>query len=380
MIQKLTFKNYKPFKDQQELDLKPITVLIGKNSSGKSAVAKLPALIESSLKGEHQQPILLLNKGIDHGVEFIDLIFGKNRLGKLELGVHNDNESLNVIIGSSTGTKDFPKILNWRFSKQSHNTEKDDLCTYNGFILNTNSENEQIESLFFNVDYLGPFRIQPQRDWRLENFSPITEVGFPSNNAYQLLIQDSLTTEQTLINKVSEWYKLNFEGWGIRVNEDTAPIYHIELIRNVEPTNINLVDAGQGMSQALPLVVRALMPVKKDTLIVMEQPELHLHPAAHGDLAELFVDSLSDGSKRYLIETHSQNFVLRLRRLVAQGKLKPDDLAIYFVDFDEESGTSNLKPIKVDELGEVDIWPENIFNESLDEVLAIRRAQKKKQK
>lgn len=55
------------------------------------------------------------------------------------------------------------------------------------------------------------------------------------------------------------------------------------------------------------------------TLIVVEEPETHLHPAAHGDLAERFVDSfIEDSNKRYLIETHSQNFVLRLRRLIAE--------------------------------------------------------------
>jgi predicted ATPase len=384
MIHRLTFQNYKPFKEQQELDLKPLTILIGKNSSGKSAVAKLPVLIEGSLKGEYQQPILLFDKRIDHGAEFKDLIFERNRLGRLELGMINDNESLDVIIGAGTGTKDLPQILEWKLSKSINHkgtiTKKDFNSSFKGFQLKSNDPKEQIESLVFSVDYFGPFRIQPDRDLRLENLSPITQVGFPKNNAYQLLIQDSLTTEQTLIQKVSDWYKRNFEGWGVRVNGDIAPIYHVELTRNIGPTNINIVDAGQGMSQALPLVVRALMPTEKDTLIVMEQPELHLHPAAHGDLAELFVNSLTEGSKRYLIETHSQNFVLRLRRLIAQGTLKPNDLALYFVDFDEESGTSNLKPIKVDELGEVDFWPEKIFNESLDEVLAIRRAQKNKQK
>ena len=69
-------------------------------------------------------------------------------------------------------------------------------------------------------------------------------------------------------------------------------------------------------------------------MISIEEPELHLHPAAHGNLAELFVESLTDTNKNYFIETHSQNFILRLRALVAEGKINCEDLAIYYVDYD----------------------------------------------
>jgi predicted ATPase len=376
MIKRLTFNNYKPFRDHQELDLKPMTVLIGKNSSGKSAVTKLAILIENSLNGDSPVPLLLANDYVDLGAEFKDLVFGRARTGVVEFGMQAEHESLNVVIGSGTGTKDLPQIFEWKLSDSKGSFELDMSYKFKGFIPQLKNAEIVINEINLNVDYFGPFRVLPQRDIRLKMFSKIEKVGFPEDNAYQLLIQDSQTTEKKLIEKVSNWYKQNFEGWGIRVNEDMAPIYHIELTRLLGPTNINIVDAGQGMSQALPLVVRALMPIDKDMLFVMEQPELHLHPAAHGDLAELFVNSLAEGSKRYLIETHSQNFVLRLRRLVAQGTLKSTDIALYFVDFEEETGISKLKPINVDELGEVEFWPENIFNESLDEVLAIRRAQK----
>jgi predicted ATPase len=121
------------------------------------------------------------------------------------------------------------------------------------------------------------------------------------------------------------------------------------------------------------------MKDEEPVLIIMEEPESHLHPAAHGNLAERFVDSyLEDNNKRYLIETHSQNFVLRLRRLVAEGKLKPEELAIYYVDFLEDEYLSELKEIEVDKLGKVNYWPEGIFSETLEETMALRDAQFKK--
>mgnify|MGYP000411420810 FL=1 len=67
--------------------------------------------------------------------------------------------------------------------------------------------------------------------------------------------------------------------------------------------------------------------------------------------------------------------MLRLRRLIAEGKLVPDDLALYYVDFNEENNESELKRIIIDENGNVDYWPEGIFSESLDETIGIRTAQ-----
>ena len=131
------------------------------------------------------------------------------------------------------------------------------------------------------------------------------------------------------------------------------------------------------MTQALPIVVSAFIEDKKEVLTILEQPELHLHPAAHGNLAELLALSSKSSNKNFLIETHSQNFILRLRRLVAEGTIDKNNLAIYFVDYDNKNNTSELKQIDVNRDGSVSFWPKNIFSETLDETLAIRNAQLK---
>jgi predicted ATPase len=176
---------------------------------------------------------------------------------------------------------------------------------------------------------------------------------------------------------VSEWYKANFDGWGIKVNTDLQPFCKVELTREDRKFNVNIADVGQGMSQALPLVVNAFLPSNK-YLTIIEQPELHLHPAAHGNLAQLFAESSIKFKKKYLIETHSQNFVLRLRRMIAEGNFDHNDLQIYWIDYDGNTNASCIKKINVNEFGEVDFWPENIFSETLDETIAMRTAQVKR--
>jgi AAA15 family ATPase/GTPase len=375
MIKKIAFKNYKSFKDWQELEIKPMTVLIGKNSSGKSAIAKLLALIEYSLKGESESPLKLTgyDNGVELGAEFEDLIYGRSRTGKLELELNDNDKKLSLVIGTE---KEIPKIFSWAYN----GIEKLGFDnTFKGFHLETLSKELLIDELSLNIDYIGPFRLSPPREFSDFNLNAeVNKVGYRGEGAYSLLLQDGMTTLAPLVSKVNQWYEENFEGWGIQVNKDLSPFFQMEITRKKNAININLKDVGQGMSQALPLVVKAFTPIKQEELSAMEQPELHLHPAAHGNLGELFVKSLEDQNRFYLIETHSQNFILRLRRLIAEKKYKwftPDKFALYFVDFNETLCTSSIRRIFINQNGDVDFWPTNIFSETLDEVVALRTAQ-----
>ena len=142
---------------------------------------------------------------------------------------------------------------------------------------------------------------------------------------------------------------------------------------------INIVDLGLGIMQSLPIVTMALKK-EKNTLNIIEQPELHLHPAAHGNIAELLATACKDEETiQYIIETHSENFILRLRRLIAEGKISKELLKIYWINYNEDKQHSGLKEIKVDDLGRVDYWPEGVFSESFEETKALRLAQRKKQ-
>ncbi|MGD9994055.1 MAG: DUF3696 domain-containing protein [Salinivirgaceae bacterium] len=394
MITKISFKNYKSFKEEQELEIKPLTILIGKNSSGKSAVAKLPTMLESSLSGKISEPLLLDNNGVELGAEFRDLIYGRTPVGAIEFKISNSNQTIETKIAASAKGNNFPQIVSWKMGdnynlifnsqNQKYYNEVDDneySCDFSGLLLDIVipelSEIPNQNKFKFSTEYIGPYRSIPERNYPNPKKREIYKVGFDGRGAYDVLINDSITLESTLCRNVSDWYKSVFDGWGLKIEKNpTQPDFYFEIFRDNPNLNINLKDVGQGMSQILPLVTRSYMAEKENVLIIMEEPELHLHPSAHGDLAERFVDSLKDKKKNYLIETHSQNFVLRIRRLVADGTLNLNDLAIYYVNYEEELGASKLERIVVDNLGEVDNWPEDVFNESLGEAMAIRRAQK----
>lgn len=376
MLDKIIFEGYKSFKERTELELKPITVIFGKNSSGKSAIAKLPTMIEGSLSLEFDEPFMYINKGIELGAEYRDLFFKREIQGTIDFELISGSDELKISI---VNTPSKPMISKWEINSEKMDDvdydyksleEESNQNSLKGFLI-TGHPSEKIFTL--KTDYLGPFRIKPQRIFYINDLNNPNSIDGMGEKAYHLIAQD-----EELEAKVSEWFKQNFDGWELFVDRK-QPYYEIKIRRKSDWSGINIVDVGQGMSQALPIIVKALYKNESEpTLNILEQPELHLHPAAHGNLAELISKSIIDSKNKYLIETHSKNFILRLRTLIAKGELDYKSLNLYFVDYDDEKDCSIVKKIEVTTEGGVTSWPEHIFNESFEEAVSLKLAQNKK--
>jgi len=172
---------------------------------------------------------------------------------------------------------------------------------------------------------------------------------------------------------VSAWYEANLGGVAVDVEREASAF---RLILDEAAARHNLTQSGQGFQQVLPVVTylcgqrRAAFRPK---LLVVEEPELHLHPAAHAALADLMVDAVVGADRTQVIaETHSENLLLRLRRHVADGKLNPGDVGLLWFEH-TEAGT-RIRPIDVASDGSVSDWPKGVFSEDLGEVRAIARA------
>ncbi len=397
MIDNISFKNYRIFKDNQVLEIKPITIIFGKNNTGKSAILKLPIFIESSIKSITNEVFELKCQEIELGAEMRDIIYGKaSRAMEFTLTDADNTYKLYVkFFIDSTAKEQQSKIEKWHLDFQGTSIDitldNDSYIEENNIITNIsfmgikpignnipNLINQLFEKIDFNIDYIGPIRENPARDIRI---SPVMNIksGTKGEYTYQKLISSALTIDKDLINKVSNWYFSNFDEWSITIDKTREPVYHIEIENNSIKTNI--LDAGVGIVQSLPIVIRAMEKCSEQTLIIIEEPETHLHPAAHANLGELiFSSTQKDPLKKYFIETHSLNFIMRLRRLVAEGKLNKNNVSLYYVDFEKEETASKLKKIEIKEDGSVDYWPKGVFNEALEEAIAIRDTQLNKMK
>ena len=410
-LTRLVFENYKSFRVKQSLEIRPLTVLIGANSSGKSVIARLPLLLGRALSGRAESPLDLAFEDLDFGGSFSDLVHdrmphaavkvgGTFSLGGKELGFlacvryfaevkTQLVESVELAIDGQLALK-----LRWAGTDPLADAAKyvlepgasEQEIVFRGLLpdLEGKEATEGVRSFLANVrgwedtiHYLGPFRSQPERLYRLPQ-SKVEYVGHSGARAPDLLASDVFRNKRRVLDEVASWYADHLGGWRLDVEEEKDGFSLVLVKPGKDGVRVNLMDVGTGIAQVLPMVAQRRFEAiagKPGGLEVIEQPELHLHPQAHGNLADLYVTAVRETTTRFLIETHSEIFLLRLRRHIAEGRLDPAKIIFYWTT-QAPSAPSSVVPIEIDPRGEVNTWPTDVFADAYKEVMAIRRAQR----
>jgi hypothetical protein len=230
---------------------------------------------------------------------------------------------------------------------------------------------------FDDIRYLGPFRNGPDRFFR-SSARTFGSVGSRGEKALGILVADEMRGRGRVTRELNDLLAHMLPGWQFVVTDVGAGMYVPRLHSTRDPELfVHLDDVGTGVVQFLPLLIQRasdrVQPPVRPVIEIVEEPELHLHPSAHATIADLYIDAARESNVRFLVETHSENFLLRLRRRVAEKQLSPEDLKIYFVE--QTEGSAFLRRIEVDTLGNIDYWPAGIFSEDFEEVRALADAQ-----
>ena len=212
---------------------------------------------------------------------------------------------------------------------------------------------------------LGPFRNAPERFYMFSGTRP-SSVGRKGESLSDLIFKD-----QDVLLKTNKWLQRLNLGYEMNVRplgENNPDLYEV-LLRDIsrEPSvEVNLTDVGFGVSQILPFVVQAVSA--SNQIISIEQPEVHIHPKLQADLGDLLAEvANSDRNVQLLIETHSEHLVLRLQKLIRDGKLSKDKVAI--INITKGPSGSTAQHMLMDDSGEfLTEWPGGFFTERLNEL------------
>ncbi|MDQ2732368.1 MAG: DUF3696 domain-containing protein [Armatimonadota bacterium] len=132
-----------------------------------------------------------------------------------------------------------------------------------------------------------------------------------------------------------------------------------------------LTDVGFGVSQVLPVLALCYY-VPEGSTVILEQPEIHLHPRVQAGLADVFIDAMKKRNIQIILESHSEHLLVRLQRRIAEEKVGDNDVSLYFCERGEFA--SHLKPLEIDRFGNIRNWPENFFGDELEERTAMMEA------
>jgi predicted ATPase len=132
-------------------------------------------------------------------------------------------------------------------------------------------------------------------------------------------------------------------------------------------TEALLTDVGFGVSQVLP-VVTLLQYVPEGSTVILEQPEIHLHPLAQAHLADVIINAAVHRDVQVIVESHSEHLLLRLQRRIAEEEVPHGDVRLYFCDV--RDGVSTLEQLRIDMLGRIENWPDKFMGDAFGETYA----------
>nr|WP_284507970.1 DUF3696 domain-containing protein [Caballeronia sp. NCTM1] len=420
----LKLNNFKIWRSTGQMQLAPLTLVFGTNSSGKSSLIQSLLLLRQTVMS--QDPNLDLNFGnpdshdsvvlgqfadvlCRHGAateavkaKQIGIEFGwraeepsseagtftaryvAGRGGSADLAylrIGSAGRGFTAQLGRHGAYKLLPENARY-WSKQSPSFKPQRSFSFSDSAVRAlDADADRVLSVgpmlldeLARVIYLGPVRRLAQRDYVWNGRSP-GSIGDDGGRAVDALIASGVAKQDAakrglpvpsaakLFNSTAEWLNLMGLANELQVRQlGRSARYELLVVNNGEAANLK--DVGVGVSQVLPVVVAALF-AERGSIVMVEEPESHLHPVAQTMLAEMLASVSLNRGVQFIVETHSEHLLRRMQTLVARDTVKTKDLRMYFVE--REGTTAKLRQLEVDQFGTIRPWPEHFFGDSAGE-------------
>ena len=238
------------------------------------------------------------------------------------------------------------------------------------------------EDFMDSIYYLGPLREYPRREYHWGGSSP-DDVGQRGEHTMDALLAATRDNQMRSLGKRKR--KKSFQAMIAYWLNELGLIQEFDLEEIAAGTNLYkamvkitrssaetaLTDVGFGVSQVLPALV-LLYYVPEGSTVLMEQPEIHLHPRVQSGLADVMLNVARVRNVQIIVESHSEHLMRRLQRRVAEEEASAEDVKLYFVSTSGRS--AQVSDLALNEWGEIENWPDNFFGDEMGEITAIAEA------
>lgn len=421
-MRSIRLKNFRSFEDTDRIELRPITILVGANSSGKSSFLRFFPLVRQTVEAATQSPLVWYSdKGyVDFGdfsqavrrgakpsemnIEF-ELEFdaqvsrwrprtrifstvavaliedeAERRTQVRSCVVSRDEKSAQLSMFDLIGPQNFvidvdtfgfKGLVPRRLADGSYQRVRDGGPATPQPLIDLLQGVESCQDRFARgIRYIGPARVTPQRDYRVQELL-VHEITPQGENLPMFL--RSLRRAAA-----GEFSNFVFEHLGFHVRVVPAGAQLSIVIEDAAGKKFNLIDMGYGFSQVLPILaqgwaatvrLRGNERFQRASMLALEQPELHLHPRLQARLADMMVGvidasrSLSNNEEavRFLVETHSEALISRLGEMIEAGAVSVDDVSILLFEKSDKTGTTKIRRSHFTDDGMLKNWPIGFF-------------------
>jgi predicted ATPase len=240
----------------------------------------------------------------------------------------------------------------------------------------------EFEKLCGRIYYLGPLRDYPKRQYAWGGGQP-ADMGRRGERVVEALLASREAgirysfgkgvKRKTLEEFVAQWLKnLNLiHSFEVRAITPGGKLYQVWVQRSADAKEVLLTDVGFGVSQILPVITLCYY-APEGSVLLLEQPEIHLHPSVQAGLADVFIDAIQRRGVQIIVESHSEHLLRRLQRRIAEEAFAASDAALYFCS--TSAGRSQAERLRLDLYGNIENWPEDFFGDEFGEIAATHKA------
>ncbi len=322
-----------------------------------------------------QTSISQINQLKNKKSESVDVFFNQNQASSIDVLIKSGNQNRQIDLK----TKKQNLYSTLLFQRHFYQFPIIDSDTFEGISEFVNTIETSFKNLWGRIHYLGPLRAQPKREYRWSGELART-FGVSGEYTVEVLLNENRRSKQDnlALSTINNW--LSRLGIASKLNlqriSDISSLYEVRIHTNDDRNHANLVDVGFGVSQVLPIVALAYL-APPESIIILEQPELHLHPKVQAELADLFLEAAQTRNIQFIIESHSEHLLARLQRRLAErsgvnAHLTENDVKLYFCQ--REGSESTLQPLQLDQYGRIQNWPPDFFGDLLNERLTAMEA------
>ena len=374
MLTRIDLRHFKCF-ETLKLPLRPLTLLSGANASGKSTVMQALVLLHQTMREHEWSSRLMLNGSavqLGTAADMIDQVHGRRGFGITLLDgessrflweFEGERDEMSMVVRRARGETDAGDSWDVSGSEPLH------------YLLPTGLGNHSLTDRLRGLTYLTAERLGPREHYVFDDPQLTPVVGPRGEHTVSVLHsgRDARVLDELAIEGVSPTRFLQVEARMARFFPGC--VLAIERVPHANAAMLGIrissgtdfqrpVHTGFGLTQVLPIVVAALSAGSGDLLLI-ENPEVHLHPAGQAAMGG-FLAEVAAAGVQVMIETHSDHVLNGIRRAVGDRKLPGDDVALYFFRPRREDGASSepqvLSPI-MDADGNIDSWPDGFFDQ-----------------
>jgi len=416
-ISRIYVKGFKSLAEECSIEIRPLTILAGANSSGKSSIMQPLLMMKQTIEAIYDPGPLLLDGPNVRFTSADQFLSGVGEIKEDKFNAGMDLERVESISGlkvksfvsfCATFLKTFQGMdiaeIFYRIDDQTmvlkpnmtpeemmialKTTQKNFLISdpknlkieQNRFFLNLKilidkestylrtAESVHIANVILGLIHLPALRGNPERDYKKTSTGPRFPGTFEIYAAS--IIHKWQATQDPRLHALGAALEVLGLTWkvGARAIDDVS--FEVMVGRLIHKKNddsndmVSIADVGFGLSQTLPVLV-ALLAAEPGQLVYIEQPEIHLHPKAQMAMAQILAEAANCGV-RVVVETHSSMLLLGIQSIVAEGKLSPDKVKLHWFKRRPEDGVTEVSSADLDKAGAFGDWPEDFSSAEMD--------------